>query len=386
YSGGNGVSYSGFVGSDSVSSLGGTLTYGGTAQGAVNAGSYGIGASGLTSGNYTITYVGGDLTVNKAALTVTANDASKTYDGLAYSGGNGVGYSGFVGSDDASSLGGTLSYSGTAQGAVNAGSYGIAASGLTSGNYTITYVAGDLTVNKAVLTVTANDASKTYDGVAYSGGSGVSYSGFVGSDSVSSLGGALSYGGTAQGALNAGSYGISASGLTSGNYTITYVDGGLTVNKAALTVTANDAFKTYDGAAYSGGNGVSYSSFVGSDSISSLGGTLTYGGTAQGAVNAGSYGISASGLTSGNYTITYVDGDLTILPGESSPVPAYNLPRFVEGAAEQMGIGQPQPFLPAQTHSLVVKCTPADVLMRGCAALPYPAHLPLGPFLTVGEL
>src|SRR5690606_28005479 len=37
-----------------------------------------------------------DLIINKAPLTVTANDDTKVYDGLAYSGGNGVEYDGFV--------------------------------------------------------------------------------------------------------------------------------------------------------------------------------------------------------------------------------------------------------------------------------------------------
>ncbi|MGA0565118.1 MBG domain-containing protein [Ancylobacter sp. VNQ12] len=284
-----------------------------------DAGSYtgaDLSLSGLYSSQfgYDISFVSGSLTVAQAGLTVTANDAGKTYDGAAYSGGNGVTYSGFVGSDTSSSLGGTLAYGGTSQGAVNAGTYSITASGLTSTNYGITYAAGTLTVGTAALTVTANDAGKTYDGAAYSGGNGVTYSGLVGSDTSSSLGGTLAYGGTSQGAVNAGTYSITASGLTSGNYDITYAPGTLTVGTAALTITANNASKVYDATAYSGGNGVSYSGFVGSDSSSSLGGTLAYGGTSQGAVNAGSYSITASGLTSGNYDITYAPGTLTLSP------------------------------------------------------------------------
>ncbi len=41
---------------------------------------------------------------------------------------------------------------------------------------------------------------------------------------------------------------------------------------------------------------------------------LTYGGTAQGAADAGRYTLTASGLTSGNYTIFYLGGTLAILP------------------------------------------------------------------------
>ncbi|MBG0842323.1 MBG domain-containing protein, partial [Ectopseudomonas toyotomiensis] len=86
-------------------------------------------------------------------------------------------------------------------------------------------------------------------------------------------------------------------------------------------VTANDASKTYDGLAFSGGNGVSYSGFVNGEDASVLGGNLTYGGSAQGAVNNGSYAISAHGLTSGNYALTFVDGTLTI-SGQSQGQPS----------------------------------------------------------------
>lgn len=76
-----------------------------------------------------------------------------------------------------------------------------------------------------------------------------------------------------------------------------------------LTVTANNITKTYDGLAYSGGNGVTYSN-VGAV----LSGTVAYGGTSQGAVNVGSYVLSPTGLFSNQqgYDISYVNGALTI--------------------------------------------------------------------------
>jgi len=76
-----------------------------------------------------------------------------------------------------------------------------------------------------------------------------------------------------------------------------------------LTVTANNITKTYDGLAYSGGNGVTYSN-VGAV----LSGTVAYGGTSQGAVNVGSYVLSPTGLFSNQqgYDISYVNGALSI--------------------------------------------------------------------------
>ena len=80
----------------------------------------------------------------------------------------------------------------------------------------------------------------------------------------------------------------------------------------ALTVTANDATKTYDATAYTGGNGVNYSSTTNGNLL----GTLSYGGNSQGAVNAGSYAITPGGLYStnqqGGYAITFLNGILTV--------------------------------------------------------------------------
>jgi hypothetical protein len=97
------------------------------------------------------------------------------------------------------------------------------------------------TIAKAPLTVTAAAASKTYDGQAYSGGNGVSYSGWVNNEGTSALGGSVSYGGTSQGAINAGTYVITPSGLTSTNYDISYANGALTVN-AAQSVSSTKNF------------------------------------------------------------------------------------------------------------------------------------------------
>src|SRR5204863_344461 len=168
-------------------------------------------ASGQTSGNYTIGYVVGALTVTNASLTVTADDKTKTYGA-----GNPpltVSYAGFGNGDTSASLSGTLSVTTTATAARAVGSYPITASGQTSGNYTIGYVAGTLTVTKASLTGTAEDKTRSY-------GAGnpaltVSYAGFVNGDTSASLGGTLSVTTAATAASPVGTYPITASGQTS---------------------------------------------------------------------------------------------------------------------------------------------------------------------------
>jgi gliding motility-associated-like protein len=316
YSGGNGVTYSGFVNSETAATaVTGTVAYTGTSQGAKNVNTYVITPGGLAAINYALTYADGTLTIGKAVLTVTASAATKTYDGLAYSGGNGVTYNGFVNSETAATaVTGTVTYSGTSQSAKNVNTYVITPGGLSAANYTLSYVDGTLTIGRAALTVTASAASKTYDGLAYSGGNGVTYSGFVNSETAATaVTGTVTYSGTSQNAVNVGPYVITPGGLSAANYTLTYGDGTLTIGKAALTITASAASKTYDGLAYSGGNGVTYSGFVnGETAATAVTGTVIYSGTSQNAVNVGPYVITPGGLSAANYTLTYVDGTLTI--------------------------------------------------------------------------
>jgi hypothetical protein len=134
------------------------------APAAANVGTYVIDISQgslVASTGYNFAFVStGLLTVNPTGLAVTANNATQTYNGSPYSGGNGVTYSGFVNGEGASVLSGTVIYGGTSQGAVNVGTYSIIPSNLISSNYLINYVGGTLTINKAPITVTANSQTK----------------------------------------------------------------------------------------------------------------------------------------------------------------------------------------------------------------------------------
>ena len=238
-------SITGFVNGDDAADVDTGPAYGTPATAASDVGHYAINGSGAADNNYSFQYVAGDLDITKALLMVTAANDSKTYDGVAYSGGNGVGYAGFVNGDDAADLGGTLAYSGTSQGATNAGTYGIGAGGLTSSNYDISYAAGQLDIDRARLVITADNQSKTYGQTFTFDGDEFTTSGLVTGDSVTSVG--LSSNG-ADAPAWAGDYDINlgkVSGNSLSNYDITYVDGTMTVNKANLTITANDQTKPY---------------------------------------------------------------------------------------------------------------------------------------------
>uniref|UniRef100_UPI001BFC8773 MBG domain-containing protein n=1 Tax=Echinicola shivajiensis TaxID=1035916 RepID=UPI001BFC8773 len=292
------VSYSGFVNSDDETSLGGTLNISRAAG--EDVGTYAITASGYTSSNYTISYTDGNMEITQAALTVTADDQSKVYGAADPS--LTVSYSGFVNGDDATTLGGILDVSRAA--GEDVGTYAITASGYTSSNYTISYTDGNMEITQAALTVTADDQSKVYGATDPS--LTVSYSGFVNSDDATSLGGTLSVSRAA--GEDVGTYAISASGYTSSNYAISYVDGNMEIAQAALTVTSDDQSKVYGSADPS--LTVRCTGFVNGDDATALGGSLDVSRAAG--EDVGTYAITASGYTSSNYIISYTDGSLEI--------------------------------------------------------------------------
>jgi gliding motility-associated-like protein len=304
---------SGLVGLETIGSV--TLTYGTGAATGAPVGTYtgSVVASAATdgtfnAGNYTITYVAGNIIVGQAILTITANNASKTYGAVnpAFS----VSYSGFIGTDDASSLTTLPTISTTAVTGSPVNTYPINVSGAVSSNYTIVYNPGTLTVNPAVLTITADNNTKVYGAVLPA--LTVGYSGFVGTDNASSLTTAPTISTTATTASPVNTYPITASGAISSNYTFVYQPGTLTVTPAALTITANNNTKVY-GAAMPLLT-VGYGGFVGTDDASSLTTQPTLSTTAVTTSPVNTYPITASGAVSANYTITYQPGTLTVTP------------------------------------------------------------------------
>ena len=202
--------------------------------------------SGYSEDNYEITFTSGTLTINKAALTVTANSENITYgdDRPTFS----VSYDGFVNNETESVLGGSVVFACDYVRYGNAGSYSITPSGLKSDNYAITFNNGTLTVNKKQITATISLSSYSIyvtDYVLSVAIPSVTFSGLVNGDSLT-----VTY--TATGSettdpttlyedtqLEKGVYTINAvfSGDKAANYEIT-------VTTATLTVKENDGAVT----------------------------------------------------------------------------------------------------------------------------------------------
>ena len=446
------ASYTGWVNGDTQSVLSGAPSLTTTATASSPVGSYAItaGAGTLTAANYSFTFVNGTLTVSKAMLTVTANNATRAYGAAnpTFT----ASYAGFVNGDTLSVLSGAPSLTTTATASSPAGNYTITAAvgTLAAANYSFTFVNGtltvtqgaavitwptpaaitygtplsatqldaslsvpgtcvytppagtvlpagtqtlsvtctptdttdyptpppqtvSLTVNKAVLTVTANSFTRTYGGANPT--LTASYTGWVNGDTQSVLSGAPSLTTTATASSPVGSYAITAGAgtLTAANYSFTFVNGTLTVSKAMLTVTANNATRAY-GAANPTFT-ASYAGFVNGDTLSVLSGAPSLTTTATASSPAGNYTITAAvgTLAAANYSFTFVNGTLTVTQGAAVitwPTPAaitYGTPL----SATQLDASLSVPgtcvytppagtVLPAGTQTLSVTCTPTD--------------------------
>src|SRR5204862_188892 len=129
----------------------------------------------------------------------------------------------------------------------------------------------------------------------------------VNGETESVVSGSMTYTGTAVGSINAGSYTITpvVTGLSATNYTFTPANGTLPIKKVALTVTADDQAKFYDGAPFTAFTRT-ITGFVNGETASVVTGSVTYTGGATTAVTAGGYTITpvVSGLTAANYTFT----------------------------------------------------------------------------------
>jgi hypothetical protein len=167
-------------------------------------------------------------------------------------------------------------------------------------------------VSPAVLTVTADDATKVYGQAnpAFTD----TITGFVNGDNAGVVSGAASLSTTATAGSGVGSYTITAAPgtLSAANYTFAVADGTLTVTPAPLTVAAIDTSRVYGQPNPT--FAASFNGLANGDSPASLGGTLTFSTPATISSPVGTYPVTPGGLTSTDYAITFVPGTLTVTP------------------------------------------------------------------------
>ena len=304
------ASYTGFVNGDTSASLTTqpTLTTTATATSPVSGNPYAITAVGAVDPDYSITYVAGTLTVTPAALTITANNQTKAY-GAALPALT-ASFTGFVNGDSSASLSTQPTLTTTATASSHVGNYAITASGAVDSDYSITYVAGSLTVTPAALTITADNQSMAYGAALPT--LTASYAGFVNGDTRANLTTQPTLTTTAAAGSHVGNYAITAGGAVDPDYTISYVLGTLTVTSVGLTITADNQTKVYGAELPT--LTASYSGFVNGDTSASLATqpTLATTATASSHVSGNPYAITASGAVDPDYAITYVAGTLAV--------------------------------------------------------------------------
>jgi hypothetical protein len=218
--------------------------------------------------------------------------------------------------DATSPVAGTFSYAPVAGTVLHAGNnqtLSVMFTPADTTDYASNSASAAIDVTPASLAIKVNNQTMTYGGAPPT--PIVSYSGLVNGDTPAVFDAA---GHTAPSTsailpnLPAGSYPLTASGASEGDYTITYIHGTLTVTPAPLTIAANDV-TMYAGQSVPDLT-ASYSSFVDGDAPSSLSSPPVLSTTATSASPAGVYAIVVGGASSPNYAITYISGSLTVDP------------------------------------------------------------------------
>ncbi len=283
-----------------------------TAGSSVSGSPYAISCSGAAAANYSFSYVNGQLTVTPALLTVTANNQSRPYGDanpiLSFQ------ISGFKNGETSTVLTTqpTCNTTATAASSVSGSPYAITCAGAAAANYSFTYANGQLTVTKAPLTVRADDQARAYG--APNPALTFQISGFKNGDTsaVLTTQPTCSTAATTSSSVSGSPYAISCSGAAAANYSFSYVNGQLTVTRAALTVTADNQTRAYGDsnptltfqvAGFK--NGETASALTTQPGCSTVA-------TAASSVAGSPYAISCSGGAAANYSFSYVDGRLTV--------------------------------------------------------------------------
>lgn len=333
------LSYNGFVNGEDASVLDAAPSASTTATAASPAGAYAIEVAGGADNNYTLSYTAGTLTINKATLTVTADDKSKVYGetnpALTFS------YAGFVNGETEAVLDTKPIASTTADAGTAAGSYAIEVAGGADDNYQFTYVAATLTIGKAQLTAKADDKSRKYGEA--NPALTITYAGFVNGDDAASLATAPLASTAADASTGVGTVAIAVAGGVDANYDFTYEGGVLTIEKAPLTVTADNKSKLYG--AVNPALTITYTGFVNGEDVTVLNTAPSASTTATTTSAVGSYAITVSGGADDHYDFMYVNGSLTIekptltvsadakskVYGVDNPTLTYQISGFVGG-------------------------------------------------------
>jgi filamentous hemagglutinin family protein len=260
-----------------------------------------------SAANYTITFADGVLTITPRPIVVTADHQAKVYGqpdpALTFT----------APTVNGDVLSGALT---RAPGETVPGSpYAITQGTVTNANnpnYAITFVNGQLVITPAPLTIAADNKTRLYGDA--NPPLTATFTGLANGDTAAAIPGVMLTT-PAVPASNVGNYAINVTSGANANYTITYVNGQLAIAPAPLTIAANDAARPF-GAPNPPFTATSTGFKLG-QTVGDLAGTLVFATAATTTSPPGSYVITPGGASSGNYTITFVNGQLMV--GQGAP-------------------------------------------------------------------
>jgi hypothetical protein len=314
-------------------------------------GTYPITVKDAKAVNYNITTVNGTLTISKATLQITPNDATRMYgaDNPQFT----LSYSGLKNNENEPewTTEPVITTIATKESAV--GNYAIQVTTAEARNYTLEKKAGTLTITKAPLSVGVNSYSRKYRETNPT--FKLHYSGLLNGETAPEWTEFPTISTVANTYSDVGEYSIVATGGVMKNYEATeMISGILTITPASLTIKANDASRLY----FENNPEFSFScvGFLGNDdtSVFSTMPQITTDATKNS--NVGVYAIEIGNAVSKNYTLSYEKGQLTINKrqltvstqnytrafGEENPTFELSYTGFVNNEDENVLISKPK--------------------------------------------
>jgi hypothetical protein len=268
----------------------------------VDAGSYVVSARYPGSDNYNASEQTTSIAIARALPAVHIAGASVGYDGLPH------GVAATVGGINGADLGAAVvTYApGTGQ-PVDAGVYVVTGTYSGSGNYLPATGSATLTIVRGGATVRATGGAFMYDGLPHAATG--SATGVNGVD-LGPL--TFTYAGSSAVPRHAGTYEVIASFGGNGNYAPGQATTTIAIAPVTLTVIVGGYTRPYGQPNPSAYYNAAFQGFVANEGVGALGGTLVFNTVADSSSPVGRYPLTASGLVSNDYEISYVPGFLSV--------------------------------------------------------------------------
>lgn len=263
-----------------------TVTYDGSPDPPVMPGSYTVVATYAGNDNYEPASATATLTITKSVVDIVINVQDVTYDGRSHPAG--VTVIGLGGDYFPADL---LTYNGSIDSPVNAGTYAVVATYNGSDIYEAATATATFTIHKATPTVTVTGGTFTYDATAHPASGSVAGGGGV------PLGAPVfTYNGAPDPPVNGGTYEVIGTYAGDVNHHPASGSGTITIDKTWPIVTIAGGTYTYDGQAHPATGSVTG---VGGVQIGPL--TFTYNDSPQPPVDAGGYAVTGTYPGDANY-------------------------------------------------------------------------------------